>query len=44
MCPADPELHEMNENRLRALVETYPEAEGYFLCMPRRCFPTALTT
>ncbi|MCC7498940.1 MAG: hypothetical protein IT160_15260 [Bryobacterales bacterium] len=34
MCPADPELHEMNENRLRALVETYPEAEGYFLYIP----------
>ena len=34
MCPADPELHEMNENRLRALVETYPEAEGYFLYVP----------
>lgn len=31
MCPADPELHQMNENRLRALVDTYPEAEGYFL-------------
>jgi hypothetical protein len=34
MCPADPELHEMNENRLRALVETYPEAEGYFMYIP----------
>ena len=34
MCPADAELHEMNENRLRALVETYPEAEGYFLYAP----------
>jgi len=34
MCPADPELHEMNENRLRALAETYPEAEGYFLYIP----------
>ncbi|MFN0170507.1 MAG: hypothetical protein ACKV22_29145 [Bryobacteraceae bacterium] len=34
MCPADPELHEMNENRLRALVDTYPEAEGYFLYVP----------
>jgi hypothetical protein len=36
MCPADPELHEMNENRLRALVETYPEAEGYFLWVPEQ--------
>ena len=34
MCPADPELHEMNENRLRALVEAYPEAEGYFMYAP----------
>jgi hypothetical protein len=34
MCPADPELHEMNENRLRALVESYPEAEGYFMYVP----------
>lgn len=34
MCPADPELHEMNANRLRALVETYPDAEGYFLYAP----------
>ncbi|MBI3666685.1 MAG: hypothetical protein HY236_10765, partial [Acidobacteria bacterium] len=34
MCPADPELHEMNENRLRALAETYPEAEGYYLYIP----------
>jgi len=34
MCPADPELHEMNESRLKALVNTYPEAEGYFLYIP----------
>jgi len=34
MCPADPVLHEINENRLRSLVETYPEAEGYFLYIP----------
>ena len=34
MCPADPELHEINENRLRALVKTYPEVEGYFLYIP----------
>jgi hypothetical protein len=34
MCPADPELHEINEIRLRALVETYPEAEGYWLIIP----------
>jgi hypothetical protein len=34
MCPADPELHEINENRLRALIADYPEAEGYFLWFP----------
>ena len=34
MCPGDPALHEMNENRLKALVETYPEAEGYFFYIP----------
>jgi hypothetical protein len=31
ICPADPVLHEINESRLKSLVETYPEAEGYFL-------------
>jgi hypothetical protein len=34
MCPADPVLHEINESRLKSLVETYPEAEGYFLYIP----------
>ena len=34
MCPGDPVLHEINEDRLRALAETYPEAEGYFLFLP----------
>ncbi len=34
VCPTDPVLHEINEIRLRALVDTYPEAEGYFLYMP----------
>ncbi|MEW5979320.1 MAG: hypothetical protein AB1898_26295 [Acidobacteriota bacterium] len=34
MCPSAPELHEINENRLKALVSTYPDAEGYFLYMP----------
>ncbi len=34
MCPGDPALHEMNENRLKALVTTYPEAEGYFFYVP----------
>ncbi len=34
MCPGDPALHEMNENRLRALAEDYPGAEGYFLFIP----------
>ncbi|MCC7236643.1 MAG: hypothetical protein IT163_15125 [Bryobacterales bacterium] len=34
MCPADPVLHEINESRFQALVETYPEADGYFLYLP----------
>ena len=34
MCPGDAALHEMNENRLKALVDTYPEAEGYFFYIP----------
>ncbi len=34
MCPADPVLHEINESRLKSLVDTYPEAEGYFLYLP----------
>ncbi|MCC6262470.1 MAG: hypothetical protein IT169_02755 [Bryobacterales bacterium] len=34
MCPADPVLHEINESRFKALVETYPDAEGYFLYLP----------
>lgn len=38
MCPADPVLHEINESRLKALVDTYPEAEGYFLYLPE-AFP-----
>ncbi len=34
MCPADPVLHEINTERIRALAETYPEAEGYILYLP----------
>jgi hypothetical protein len=34
MCPADPVLYQINESRLKALAETYPEAEGYFLYIP----------
>ncbi len=31
ICPDNPVSLELNENRLRKLVQTYPEAEGYFL-------------
>lgn len=34
MCPVDPVVDEINENRLKSLVKTYPEAEGYFLWFP----------
>jgi hypothetical protein len=34
MCPGDPVLDEINEARLKALVTTYPEAEGYFFYIP----------
>lgn len=34
MCPADPVLHDINAERIKALVETYPEAEGYILYLP----------
>jgi hypothetical protein len=34
MCPVDPVVDEINENRLKSLVSTYPEAEGYFLWFP----------
>jgi len=30
-CPTDATTQQINEARVRALVETYPEAEGYFL-------------
>lgn len=33
-CPADPVVDEINRNRLKSLVQTYPEAEGYFLLFP----------
>ncbi len=34
VCPVDPVVDEINENRLKSLVSTYPEAEGYFLWFP----------
>jgi hypothetical protein len=34
MCPADPALHEINAERVKALAATYPEAEGYILYLP----------
>jgi hypothetical protein len=30
-CPTDEVTRQINESRVRAMVETYPEAEGYFL-------------
>lgn len=33
-CPDNPVSLELNENRLKSLIETYPEAEGYFLFLP----------
>ena len=34
VCPTDPTVHEINALRLKALVETYPEAEGYIMWLP----------
>jgi hypothetical protein len=34
VCPVDPVADEINENRLKSLVSTYPGAEGYFLWFP----------
>ena len=34
VCPTDPTVHQINENRFRALIETYPEAEGYIMWTP----------
>jgi hypothetical protein len=34
MCPDNPVSLELNENRLKSLLQTYPEAEGYFLALP----------
>jgi hypothetical protein len=31
VSPTDPTTHEINEIRMKALFETYPEADGYFL-------------
>jgi hypothetical protein len=31
VCPTDPATHEINEARMKALFQTYPEADGYFL-------------
>lgn len=31
VSPTDPATHEINENRMKALFQTYPEADGYFL-------------
>ena len=34
VCPTDPTVHEINALRLKALVETYPQAEGYIMWLP----------
>jgi len=34
ICPNNPVSWELNESRLRSLVATYPELEGYFLNLP----------
>ena len=34
ICPDNPVSLELNENRLKSLVQTYSEAEGYFLALP----------
>jgi hypothetical protein len=33
VCPTDVTTHEINEIRMKALFQTYPEADGYFLLM-----------
>jgi tetratricopeptide (TPR) repeat protein len=34
VCPTDPVVYELNGLRLKALLATYPEAEGYIFWMP----------
>ena len=34
MCPGDPVAQEINANRMKSLLSTYPQAEGYFLWFP----------
>jgi hypothetical protein len=34
ICPNNPVSWELNENRLKSMVQTYPEAEGYFWYIP----------
>jgi len=41
--PLDPVNREIQVNRLKALKETYPEAEGYFLNIPEVYYPLATT-
>jgi hypothetical protein len=43
ICPDNPVSWELNENRLKSLVQTYPEAEGYFWYLAEAypvCFQT----
>jgi hypothetical protein len=34
ICPNNPVSRELNENRLKSMVQTYPEADGYFWYLP----------
>jgi hypothetical protein len=34
VCPTDPTVYEINELRFKAMLTTYPEAEGYIFWMP----------
>jgi hypothetical protein len=34
VCPTDPVVHEINAVRFKAMLTTYPEAEGYIFWMP----------
>ncbi|MGH2639671.1 MAG: alpha-glucuronidase family glycosyl hydrolase, partial [Rhabdochlamydiaceae bacterium] len=34
MCPQDPVVDQINENRLKSLISTYPGAAGYFFWLP----------
>jgi hypothetical protein len=33
VCPTDPTVHKINEIRFKALLDAYPEAEGFIMCI-----------